>query len=76
MKQPLGIAPITVPSVSAAFTDADEAVLQVLVDHLVTIAGPAESLGRHAWLLLTRNQAEVLVHELSAKLGITITSTL
>ena len=73
MKQPVGIAPITVPSVSAAMT-LDRVVTEIYVDHLAVIAGPGDAKGRGAWLRLTANQAEVLMRQIADQLGFKVTS--
>jgi len=69
-KQPVGLAPITMPTIGVTLVDG--VVAQVFIDRLVTITGPAGVVGRHAWLLLTPDQAEVLVRELGAKLGLEV----
>ena len=70
VKQPIGMAPSTVTSV-AVMREGDT-VVHVFVDRLVAIAGPADTIGRHAWLLLTANQAEALLYELASKLHIDV----
>ena len=71
-KQPVGFAPITVPVVRTHVVEGE--IVHVMVEHLTTTMGPTAFEGRHAHLLLTRNQAEVLLRELAAKLGLEVTS--
>ena len=73
-KQPVGVTPITVPTVAVTFDGAGQ-VTEVFVDGLWTRSGPTGCMGRKAWLLLSANQAEVLMRELAAKLGFTVDST-
>lgn len=69
-KSPVGFAPITVPSVKSHVVEGE--IVHVIVEHLTTTMGPASFEGRHAHMLLTRNQAEVLVRRLAAELGLLV----
>ena len=71
MKQPVSIAPITVATVGAT-TKATDGIDGVYVGNLTTTSGPQAFQGRHALLLLSPSQAECLVHDLAAKLGMTV----
>jgi hypothetical protein len=73
VRQPVGIAPITVPAVVAQMT-VDRVVTDVYVDHLMVISGPNGTKDRHAWLRLSANQAEVLMRQIADQLGFTVTS--
>lgn len=70
MKQPVSVRPITVPSVGTTKSRSDT--YDVYVGNLVTSGGPAAFQGRHALLLLSLSQAECLVHDLAAKLGMVV----
>lgn len=72
MKQPIGVVPITVPIVATMTDGTTGEITIVFVNGLRVHTGPANMTDRHAWLLLSRNQAEVLVLELAAKLGVEV----
>jgi hypothetical protein len=72
VKRPVGITAITVPSVGVITGGGDDG--GVIVGGLQTTSGPTSFEGRHAILILTRNQAEALVYELADKLGMEVTA--
>jgi hypothetical protein len=68
MKQPVGTTPITVPTVGV--TETTYGVDGVIVGGLQTTSGPVSIEGRHAFLVLSKDQAEVLVRAIASKLGL------
>ena len=72
-KQQIGVTPITVPTVARLSDPPTDQVEFLVVGNLRTYKGPAAFNGRRAWLRLTAYQAEVLVRELAAKLGLEVT---
>ena len=70
MKQPVSVAPITVPTVGTTRDRAE--VYDVYIGGLQTVRGPVAMQGRHALLLLSQSQAECLVHDLAKQLGMTV----
>jgi hypothetical protein len=71
VKQPVTVVPITVPTVGVT-TQQTDGIDGVYVGNLNTVRGPQAFQGRHALLLLSLSQAECLVHDLAAKLGMTV----
>ena len=71
MKHPVALAATTVPSVGTHSRDG--VVTHITVGGLYTEAGPSGTVGRSAFLHLTRSQAEALVYELASKLGLEVT---
>lgn len=70
-KQPVGVTPITVPTV-AVYTTRD-GIKDFTIGGLYTSSGPVGVEDRHAHLNLSQAQAEALVYELAAKLGLEVT---
>ena len=73
MKQPVSITPITVPSVGTTSSDTGRTeIIDVYVGGLITSGGPQAFQGRHAIMIMSLSQAECLLMDLAAKLGMTV----
>ena len=70
MKQPVTVVPITVPTV--AVTEQNGSTVEVFIGRLVVRSGPKGYADRHAALVMSSSQAEALVYNLAAKLGMTV----
>jgi hypothetical protein len=74
MKTPIGLAPTTVPKVGVTRSGclSGSAIVDVIIGGLRTVSGPNGTLSRAAFITMSPSQAECLVHDLAAQLGMTV----
>jgi hypothetical protein len=72
VKQPVTLTPYNhVPTVGV-ITHPEQEAGNVYLGGLQTSEGPQSAVGRHAIVMLTRNQAEALLYDLARRLGMTV----